>query len=94
MAHGLKILTKSGLTDVSEMKSGQLVQTSDHTTSSGSISTPVGTNATNSFAFTVSNDGEATPAVTFSTTTNFLSWDSTTGAAVSADFTINIIRYK
>jgi hypothetical protein len=94
MSYGMKILTKAGLTDISTIKSGQLVQTSDHTASSGTVSTPVGTTSVNSFAFAVANDGKPTPAITFSPTTNSISWANNIGSAVSSDFTINVIRFK
>ena len=94
MAYGLKILTKAGLTDISTIKSGQLVQTSDHTAASGSVSSPAGTTSVNSFAFAVANDSKPTPAIVFSPTTNSISWSNNVGSAVSSDFTINVIRFK
>lgn len=93
MAHGLKILTRDGLTDISTIRSSRLIQTSNQTTSSGSINTPAGSNGTNSFAFAVSNDGLAVPPIVFSLAANVLTWDANVGSETSSDFTINVIRF-
>jgi hypothetical protein len=93
MSYGIKILTQDGFVSVSGVRSGQLVQKSDHTTLNGSVSTPsAGFTNTNCFVFAISRDDKPSPALDFVGTT--ITWKTTVGSESSVDFSIYVVRYK
>lgn len=93
MSYGLKILTQDGFVSVSAVRSGQLVQKSDHTTLNGSVSTPSASfTDANCFVFAISRDNKPSPALDFVGTS--ITWKTTVGGESSLDFSIYVVRYK
>lgn len=93
MAYGLKVLTQFGVQDIGNVRSGQLIQKSDHTTLNGTVSTPSGFTNVNCFAFAISRDGKPTPALDFGPG-NSITWKTTVGGESSIDFSIYVVRHK
>lgn len=78
--------------DISGVRSCQLIQKSDHTSLSGSTTSPAGFTEANCFVFALSHDGKASPAVDIIGTS--VLWETTVGSDSSTDFSIYILRYK
>jgi hypothetical protein len=93
MSYGMKVLTQDGFVDLGVVRSGQLIQKSDHTTLNGTVFTPTAAfTRLNCFVFAISRDNKPSPALDF--VGNSINWKTTVGGESSLDFSIFLVRHK